>query len=341
MSSTIARRQVVGPAAYDRVGSGDDLWDLWLANKAELTRENYAQDLRSFADFVRAPSVSAAITQLVSCDSPQAHAVVLRYQAYLKEAPVEHGGEVHRGYAPATICRRIYALRSVVNLARELQLIDWTLDQIRLPSPEPVRSTRGPGPDGYASVLAALDSSIATSRHRRLHLSLRDRVIIRLLHDSGLRRFEVVGIEFPRGVRLDANPSVLVLGKGKQRHQWVPISAPCTEAIRAYLDVRSQRAGYLIRGTGRRARGRMARSTINRRARHWSDVAGVDFTPHGLRHTAITTILDAVNGDLRLAARWSRHLSVASLRPYDDRRRNDDRRLTELLADPSLAEPHT
>ena len=85
----------------------------------------------------------------------------------------------------------------------------------------------------------------------------------------------------------------------------------------------------------------MARSTVNRRARHWATVAGVDFTPHGLRHTAITTVLDAVDGDLRLAARWSRHLSLASLRPYDDRRRNDDRRLTELIADPSVAEPHS
>jgi integrase len=84
----------------------------------------------------------------------------------------------------------------------------------------------------------------------------------------------------------------------------------------------------------------MARSTVNRRSSHWAHVAGVDFTPHGLRHTAITTVLDAVNGDLRLAARWSRHLSVASLRSYDDRRRSDDRRLTELLSDPSVAESH-
>lgn len=340
MSGSLARRSVTGPAAYDRIRGGDELWDLWLANKAELTRENYQQDLRSFADFVQAKSVNEAITQLVSCDSPQAHTVVLRYQAYLGEAPVNHGGETRRGYAPATICRRIYALRSVVNLARELQIIDWSLDQIRLPSPEPIRSTRGPGPDGYASILAVLDEAIDVSRDRKRCIALRDRVIMRLLHDSGLRRFEVVGIEFPRGVRLEANPSVLVLGKGKRRHQWVPISEPCAQAIHDYLASRGQRAGYLVRGTARRSRGRMARSTVNRRSTHWALVAGVDFTPHGLRHTAITTVLDAVNGDLRLAARWSRHLSVASLRPYDDRRRGDDRRLTELIADPSVAEPH-
>lgn len=339
MTKEIAPR-LSGLAIYDRVRTGDELGALWLANKAELTRENYQQDLQSFADFVHASSVPEAISELLRCDSPQAHAVVLRYQAYLSEATITHGGETRTGYAPSTICRRIYALRSVVNLARELQIINWNLDQIRLPSPEPIRSTRGPGPDGYAAVLAAIDTAIASRTDRNRFLALRDRVMMRLLHDSGLRRFEVVKIEFPRGVRLDDESSVLVLGKGRRRHQWVPISAPCAEAIRSYLEVRGQRAGYLLCGVGRRGRRGMARSTVNRRAHHWAAKAGVDFTPHGLRHTAITTVLDAVDGDLRLAARWSRHLSLASLRPYDDRRRADDRRLTELISDPSKAEPH-
>lgn len=340
MSKELVLPPVSGPSAYQKVERGDELWTLWLANKAELTRRNYQQDLRSFAAFVGADSVPEAITRLVSCDSPTAHTVALRYQAYLRETPIQHGGETRKGYAPATICRRIHALRSVVNLARELQIIDWSLDQIKLPTPEPVRSTRGPGPEGYAAVLAAIDEAAESSKGRNHLIALRDRVMMRLLHDSGLRRFEVVGIEYPRGVRLDKEPSVLVLGKGKRRHQWVPISAPCVEALKSYLDVRGHRAGFLIKGTGRHSSSRMDRSTVNRRAGYWAEVAGVDFTPHGLRHTAITTVLDAVDGDFRLAKRWSRHLSVASLRPYDDRRRNDDRRLTELISDPARAEPH-
>lgn len=343
MSSELARTESTGlPPAFNKLEGGDDLWTLFLLDKADLTRENYARDLRAFAGFLGVPTVAEAVNLLVRCSGPDAHTVIIRYLGYLTTVPVHHGGEVRVGYAPKTIHRRIYALRSVIELGRTAGVIPWKLGRIRLPAPDPVRSTRGPGPDGYAAVLEALDQAIAKAgSDRDRQLALRDRVLLRLLHDSGLRRAEVVGIEFPRGVRLTDDPSVLVLSKGKRRHQWVPISAPCAEAIRAYLDARGQRAGYLIRGTGKQARGKMDRSTVNRRAHRWATVAGVAFTPHGLRHTAITSVLDEVKGDLRIAARWSRHQSLASLRPYDDRRRQDDRRLTEFLSDPDAAEPHS
>ena len=343
MSRDLARTKPVGrPAAFAQVEDGDDLWALFLLDKADLTRENYERDLKAFAEFLGLDSVAEAVNHLVHSTGPQAHTMIVRYLGFLTSVPVEHKGRVQEGYAPKTIHRRIYALRSVIELGRTAGVIQWKLGRIKLPTPEPVRSTRGPGPDGYAAVLAALEHAVTQARRDRdRELALRDRVLIRLLHDSGLRRAEVVSIEFPRGVRLSDEPSVQVLGKGRRRHQWVPISAPCVEAIRAYLTVRGQRAGYLVRATGGDGRSKLDRSTVNRRARHWARIAGVDFTPHGLRHTAITSVLDEVKGDLRRAARWSRHQSVESLRPYDDKRRQDDRQLTEFLADPGSAEPHS
>ena len=73
---------------------------------------------------------------------------------------------------------------------------------------------------------------------------------------------------------------------------------------------------------------------------YWSKRAESPVTPHGLRHTAATTVLDQVNGDFRIASQWSRHENPESLRAYDDARRDDARRLTEAISDPSTAEPH-
>jgi integrase/recombinase XerC len=48
--------------------------------------------------------------------------------------------------------------------------------------------------------------------------------------------------------------------------------------------------------------------------------AGVKARPHGLRHTAITSSLDAFNGDYRNTRAFSRHASLDTVRGYDDDR---------------------
>jgi site-specific recombinase XerD len=53
--------------------------------------------------------------------------------------------------------------------------------------------------------------------------------------------------------------------------------------------------------------------------------------PHGLRHTAITRLLD-MGADLRDAAQFSRHKSIQTLFIYDDRRRDVAGDLTRRLA---------
>ena len=49
------------------------------------------------------------------------------------------------------------------------------------------------------------------------------------------------------------------------------------------------------------------------------EVAGT-VRPHGLRHTAITTALDASGGNIREAAKFSRHQRLETVLIYDDRR---------------------
>jgi integrase/recombinase XerC len=327
------------------LAGAEEAWRLYLADKAALTQENYGRDLQAFAEYVGHGDGMVALAWLFTLDAVAGNKTIHGYHAHLVTVRIGEGPDQQIGYADATVRRRIYALRAIVGRAKLYNIVNWEID-LELPSAEPARRTRGPGPDGYAAVLDALEKAIQEARDsedrlRQLEIALRDRVLVRLLHDSALRRTETTGIEWPLGVRLGNEPSVLVLGKGKRRQQWVPISTTCAAQIKAYLDVRGRRAGYLITGTGSRAAARMSKSTVNRRIAHWADVAGVPFTPHGLRHTAITTALDASDGNRRVVRQFSRHKSEASLGPYDDARLQHDRRLAELVSDPSDAEPHS
>jgi integrase/recombinase XerC len=110
-----------------------------------------------------------------------------------------------RALAPATINRRLVALRSSVKLARTLGLIAWVLE-VEGVRTEPYRDTRGPGHAGFRQLLAVLAD-------RSNPKAVRDRALLRLLYDLGLRRAEVVGLD-TEDLDLAAG-TVAVLGKGR------------------------------------------------------------------------------------------------------------------------------
>jgi len=94
---------------------------------------------------------------------------------------------LERGLAPATVNRRLAALRSLVALARTLGLVGWTLE-VGSVKAERYRDTRGPGVAAVRRLLAAVEGRVDPK-------ALRDRAILRLLFDLGLRRAEVVGFD--------------------------------------------------------------------------------------------------------------------------------------------------
>ena len=55
-------------------------------------------------------------------------------------------------------------------------------------------------------------------------------------------------------------------------------------------------------------------------------------SPHKIRHSAITAVLDASNGNVRLAQRFSRHKSLEVLIKYDDNRQQLQKEAISLIA---------
>jgi integrase/recombinase XerC len=170
-----------------------DLLDAFLAGRRPTTLRAYAGDLADFAAYLGLGSASAAVEALVAGTGGRANRLALGYKAQL----------TGRALAPATIARRLAALRSVVKLARTLGKVAWAID---IPSPraEAYRDTRGPGLAGWKALLAEARAKATTPKGRR------DLALVRLMHDLGLRRGEVVALDLA-DLDLEACPFTVVV----------------------------------------------------------------------------------------------------------------------------------
>jgi len=226
---------------------------------------------------------------------------------------------VAHGLRPATRNRRISAVRSALKLGRQLGLLNWTLE---LPGERPVayRDTLGPGEPAYRAMLELTCP--------------RDAAILRLLHDLGLRRGEVCGLDLEH---LDLRVGrISILGKARQEREWFTLPPETRAALDAWLAERGLAPGplFLSRSRahpGHRLTGEGVRQLVAKCARQ----AGLGAVrPHGLRHTAITSALALTGGDVRRVQRFSRHRQVQTVLVYDDARRDVAGEIAALIAAP-------
>src|SRR5262249_19208077 len=161
----------------DPRGAAARLVEAFLAGRSPQTLRAYRKDLEDFAGFLGVATVEAIPGALLGAGQGAANEVVRRYRAHLQA----------RGLAPATVNRRLTANRSLVKLARVLGLVPWALDVDGVRS-ETYRDTRGPGRQGFRRLLAALEG-------REDAKGLRDRALLRLLFDLGLRRAAAVPLD--------------------------------------------------------------------------------------------------------------------------------------------------
>jgi integrase/recombinase XerC len=198
--------------------------------------------------------------------------------------------------------------------------VTWALD---IPG-EKVRSYRDTrGPD------VASARRLAAGLQRQDARGARDRAILRLLWDLGLRRTEVAELDLDH-LDLEAG-TVEVREKGE--HDRIPLTLPdeTRVALQAWLDVRGREPGPLFvsldHATASRASEpqRLSATLIYREVRKLGDRVQVKARPHGVRHGAITAVLDLNGGNVRAAQQFSRHKDVRTLLRYDDNRQEPGR----------------
>ncbi len=267
------------------------------------TLKAYRRDLAAFQEFLGATSLEEAARLLLGKDQGQANALAHSYKAQLLE----------RELSPATVNRRLAALRSLVKLARLVGLTTFTLEVEGL-EVEAVRDTKGPGEAGVKKLLA-LVANRADKKSRR------DHALLRLLFDLALRRGEVTSLDLEH-VELEAR-SLFVLGKGRTGRQRLTLPPITRDALAAWIKERGPEPGPLFFALDARAYGqRLTGDGVCKIIKALGKKAGLRARPHGLRHAAITQALDKTGGDIRKVRQFSRHKSLDMLLIYDDARQD-------------------
>lgn len=217
-----------------------------------------------------------------------------------------------RRLSRATLARRGAATRTFFEWARRTGRV--TEDPAaRLVSARPDRT--------LPTVLSAEETaSLLEAARSRVDdgdpVHLRDWAALEMLYATGVRVGELVGANL-EDVDLDAH-TLRVTGKGS-RERVVPFGIPAARALRAWLDrgrpqlvgPRSGAALFLGR-RGSRVDVRQVREVAHRVAA----IAGVtDLSPHALRHTAATHLLEG-GSDLRTVQEVLGHSSLATTQRY-------------------------
>jgi site-specific recombinase XerD len=251
--------------------------DRYLASPAlaESTRRAYASDLRELGDWLERRGLGLEEVDV---------RVLVDYAAEL--------GRARHGLAPATIARKLAAVRSFLR---------FTLGPSRVPdaSLAPRRAHRLPEAPKREEVEAILDAVDGDGA-----LGLRNRALVELVYSAGLRSAETVGLDL--GDVDFEQEHVRVRGKGG-KERVVPLGEEAAHLVARYLrEARPELARGAENALFLSVRGRrLDTSTLRRLLPH----------PHRLRHSFATHLLEG-GADLRTIQELLGHSSLSTTQVY-------------------------
>jgi integrase/recombinase XerC len=297
MSGTGGRRGARAAAQGRPADAWLDDFERYLVSergRSPHTVRAYLGDVTALLEF----AAGRGVTDLAQVDLP-----VLR--GWLASLAANH--------SRSTVGRRASAVRT---------FFAWATRTGRLPADpalrlgSPRRDRRLPQVLGQQHARELLDVAlVATDDDDPVHL--RDHAALELMYGSALRVSELVGLDVDD---VDTGRRVLrVTGKG-DKQRVVPYGLPAQHALDAWL-VRGrprlagpQSGGALLLGRrGRRVGQRQIREAVHRLVAHVADAD--DVTPHGLRHSAATHLLEG-GADLRAVQELLGHATLATTQIY-------------------------
>jgi integrase/recombinase XerC len=274
------------------------------------TLRNYRVDLTQFAAYLRRRSGGGLDASPASVDE-------LAIRGFLARL---HGEKLAR----SSIARKLAALRSFFRfLCRRGLLAANPAELVRAPR-LPVRTTPHLSVDEAFQLLAAptrrLAAPAARSRKDTGVLVRRDRAILELFYASGLRIGELTGVVADH---LDLQEGLLrVVGKGR-KERIVPVGRAALDALRSYLEVRgslqlkvgngSATAALFLNARGGPLGVRGVSQVVLRHL--LASGLGKKITPHGLRHSFATHLLNA-GADLRVIQELLGHARLSTTQRY-------------------------
>ena len=235
--------------------------------------------------------------------------------------------QLMKHYKPATVNRTLCAVRGVLKAAWRLEQLSGEEYQRTIDVASVTGETLPTGRELSAGEISAL---MTDCENDPSPAGARDAAIIALLYSCGLRREEAASLEL--GNYDPDSGRLVVLGKrSKERTAFLTNGA--LDAMADWLAVRGDPPGALflaINKGGKIRAGRMTNQAIYNALAKRGESANVKaFTPHDMRRTFVSDLLDA-GADIATVAKMAGHSSVNTTARYD-RRPEETKRKTALL----------
>jgi integrase/recombinase XerC len=275
------------------------------------TLRNYRVDLTQFLAYLREREGEGRGPAPAEVD----HLAIRGFMARL------HGARLAR----TSVARKLATLRSFFRfLCRQGRLAANPAEMVQSPR-LPVRTAPHLTVDEVFQLLAAPDRLTSAEKAKSTKmvgaLRARDRAILELFYASGLRIGELVGLDL---ANVDHGEGFArVRGKGG-KERIVPVGRKALEALRVYLEVRGTihpqgvtgprgaEALFLNHRGGRISTRGVSRIVLTHLLRSG---LGKKITPHGLRHSFATHLLDA-GADLRAIQELLGHARLSTTQRY-------------------------
>lgn len=235
---------------------------LWVGmQNTRATRASYGDVVGQFANVARVPLAEVIDKHVIG------------YKMLLVDA----------GRAPATIRHRITVLRG---------LFSWAIEKAHHPGPNPAQGIPIPRRRRVASAVALDGEQVAALLDAAG--SARDRAMLALMADAGLRAAEVVALAERDFTTDGGQPIARVLdAKGGQARK-VPITARAHDLVSAYLGGKCRQGGPGFPLFQARGGGPVSRRQVGRIVADTAGLAGLGaLSPHDLRRTFATRLLSA------------------------------------------------
>ncbi len=260
-------------------------------NASPNTRLSYLRDLREFEAFLR--ETNGAVFDVKAVKESDVTAFVYR---------------LFKGHKKVTIARKLSSIRSFFRFLARKGVIEAN----------PAELVPTPKVEKYLPPVLTVEeaaSLIEGPKKAEASTALRDLAMLEVLYSSGIRVSELTGLK-TGDVDLEAG-TIKVLGKGgKERIAYLGDFAK--DSLRKYIDKGRLKAGpgsALFAGKG--GGGRIAERTVQRLVKGYAASSGINKapTPHALRHSFATHLLDA-GVDLRSIQEMLGHSKLSTTQRY-------------------------
>lgn len=282
----------------------------------------WVQNVDDFSEYLAANrglsshTVRAYVSDVRQC----LHTLALRGITDLREVDVTdlRGWLAHisRRLSKTSLARKIVAVRAFFTYLSDHNVIGSnpaaTLLSPKLDKPLP----RVLNEDEAAELMTTADAQKDSSPKNEAEL-LRNAAMLEVLYATGMRVAELTGIDL-NDLDMSAR-TVRVHGKGG-KDRVVPFGGPAHEALQKWLEAHGRPllattaagSAVFVGARGGRINQRQVRQIVHREAQ----TAGVpDISPHALRHSAATHLLDG-GADLREVQEMLGHSSLSTTQRY-------------------------